>query len=313
MMYDFSVIIPTYNRPESLVKVIYALEHQQDAPSFEIIVVDDGSACDTGQDLKQVHVTRALQFIEADHKGPATARNRGISASKSHYLAFLGDDTIPEKDWLYKHAEAHQKRGYKENVAVLGHIEWHPRIKITPFLEYLNESGRQFGFALINDPENVPHTMFYSSNLSLVRTFAGDRPFNERFQDACWEDIELGYRLQKKGLNLVYEKKAIVYHDHPTSLKKFRQRFERVGYSAVIFYQLHPEVDYLGLTPSGPVPLPSKSAHLYRSILVQLSTLLPLKIPPVWEGYLRYFMIKGIHRGWDTSLMADKKFQFGKK
>ncbi|HEX2123297.1 MAG TPA: glycosyltransferase family A protein, partial [Thermoanaerobaculia bacterium] len=43
----FSVVIPTYNRLDMLLRVLDALERQIDAPPFETIVVNDGSKDDT--------------------------------------------------------------------------------------------------------------------------------------------------------------------------------------------------------------------------------------------------------------------------
>ena len=40
---EISVIVPTHNRLEILPEVLAALERQEDAPLFEILVVDDGS------------------------------------------------------------------------------------------------------------------------------------------------------------------------------------------------------------------------------------------------------------------------------
>jgi glycosyltransferase involved in cell wall biosynthesis len=39
----FSVVIPTYQRPDTLFLVLDALGSQREAPSFEVVVVDDGS------------------------------------------------------------------------------------------------------------------------------------------------------------------------------------------------------------------------------------------------------------------------------
>ena len=59
---EFSVVIPTYNRMDTLPEVLSALEAQSDAPPFEVVVVDDvavvaeGAAADD-DDVKAVLVT----------------------------------------------------------------------------------------------------------------------------------------------------------------------------------------------------------------------------------------------------------------
>src|SRR5690606_27849837 len=101
---------------------------------------------------------------------------------------------------------------------------WHPRMRRTPFLDYLNEQGLQFGYALIRDPEDVPFNFFYTSNLSLGRERLLAEPFDEGFPYPAWEDIETAWRLCRRGMRLVYEPRARVAHDHPTDFDRFAAR-----------------------------------------------------------------------------------------
>ena len=99
---------------------------------------------------------------------------------------------------------------------MIGYTRWHPRMRLNPFLRYINEYGLQFGYALIDDPENVPFNFFYTSNVSLPRELLLAEPFDLSFPYPAWEDIELSYRLEKGGMRLVYDRTATVAHDHPT-------------------------------------------------------------------------------------------------
>ena len=101
--------------------------------------------------------------------------------------------------------------------------------RLNPFLRYINEYGLQFGYRLIEEPEDVPFNFFYTSNLSLDRQRLLEDPFDEGFPYAAWEDIEVSYRLSQKGQRLVYEKDAVTRHDHPTSLERFMARQEKAA------------------------------------------------------------------------------------
>src|SRR6202023_4279595 len=137
-----------------------------------------------------------------------------------------------------------------------------PRMRVTPFLRYITEHGLQFGYALIRDPEDLPFNFFYTSNLSLSRELLLAEPFDLRFPYAAWEDIELAYRLKRRGLHLIYEPAATVAHDHPTDLARFAARQERAGYCAVGFYRLHPELGgFLASGPAGPPPRSQRRPH----------------------------------------------------
>jgi glycosyltransferase involved in cell wall biosynthesis len=293
-----SVVIPTHDRIDVLPEVLDALERQEGAPAFEIIVVDDGSA----EDTKRFLATRRpgaveLRTIAQENRGPAAARNAGVALSRAPWVAFLGDDTVPSPGWLRRLHEALERRG-DPRIAVIGRTEWHSRMRVTPFLRHINENGAQFGFALIEDPERVPFNFFYTSNLALGRQLLLEEPFDESFPYPAWEDIETAYRLQAKGMRLCYEPAAEVRHHHPTDLDRFCSRQEMAGYSAVVFYLRHPELGpMLGLGPSGPPPPLGVGFRVQRAVARALQRW-PLMTPRLWDEVLRGHYILGLHRGW---------------
>jgi glycosyltransferase involved in cell wall biosynthesis len=300
---EVSVVIPTHNRLEVLTEVLSALVRQEGAPSFEVVVVDDGSTDGTTEWLRGRSFDLQLRVLTQENRGPAAARNTGVVVAAGHWVAFLGDDTVPAVGWLAAHRAAHRRHGDDLHLAVIGYTGWHPRMRLTPFLRYINEHGLQFGYALIRDPEDVPFNFFYTSNLSLPRDLLLAEPFDLRFPHAAWEDIELAYRLKKRGLHMIYEPAASVAHDHPTDLARFAARQERAGYNAVVFYRLHPDLGgFLGIGPAGPPPLPDGAAHRRRERLVRALQKCPVALHQLWEDVLRYHYIKGLHRAWDSAL-----------
>ena len=77
MVYEVSVVIPTYNRLEVLAEVLQALEFQHEAPPFEVIVVDDGSTDGTSHWLRNRTFRLPLRVLTQENRGPAAARNTG--------------------------------------------------------------------------------------------------------------------------------------------------------------------------------------------------------------------------------------------
>jgi GT2 family glycosyltransferase/glycosyltransferase involved in cell wall biosynthesis len=295
---EFSVIIPTHNRRALLGEVITALSAQQHAPPFEVIVVDDGSTDGTREWLAS-RDGRGFSVITQPNRGPAAARNAGLAIARGRIVAFLGDDTIPAPDWLAAHAAAHRRANNDPRLAVIGRVDWHDRIRVTPFLRHINEHGAQFGFALIDNPQDVPFNFFYTANVSINRNAAGDERFDEEFPDAAWEDIEFAYRLTRNGLRIHYAADARVRHDHPTQVDSFLRRQERAGYAAVIFHERHPELgSFLGLGPEGPPSMetsPITRAHVWGAALLDR---LGIPYPGGWDGMLRHGYLQGLHRGW---------------
>lgn len=299
MTIDYSIIIPTFERVDVLPEVLEGLENQQDAPSFEVIVVDDGSGDGTAAFLGDYRGNLAITILGQPNQGPASARNRGVAAARGRRLAFLGDDTVPSPGWLRAHDRAWRRAGGGGEIAIIGYTSWHPRMRTNRFLHYINEYGAQFGYALIDAPERVPFNFFYTSNLSLGRHLLEAEPFDLGFPYAAWEDIELAYRLEKRGMRLAYAADATVLHDHPTDLARFAERQERAGYSAVVFHRLHPELGgFLGLGPGGPPPLPSRRKQRLREGLARVLQKLPVETPRLWDAILRFHYIRGLQRGW---------------
>jgi len=321
---DVSIVIPTHDRLDTLPEVLEALERQEGAPSFEVIVVDDGSTDGTARWLAERaagHGARAgagatprspavardllaLRVLHQENRGPAAARNAGVAIARGQWVAFLGDDTVPSAGWLRRLHDALASRGDPLR-AVIGRTEWHPRMRQTPFLRHINENGAQFGFALIDDPERVPFNFFYTSNLFLARRLLLEEPFDESFPYPAWEDIETAYRLERKGMRLCYEPAAVVSHHHPTDLERFCRRQERAGYSAVVFYRRHPELgSMLGLSPAGP-PSPLGWQWRVYGVMARALQNFPVTMPRVWDEVLRGHYILGLRRGWAEETLRD--------
>lgn len=97
-MADVSVVIPTWNRADVLVKAVRSVLSQSLAP-LEVLVCDDGSTDNTYEKIQALNDPRVV-WIPGHHSGlPAVPRNRGIARSKGNWIAFLDsdDEWLPEK------------------------------------------------------------------------------------------------------------------------------------------------------------------------------------------------------------------------
>jgi len=88
----FSVVIPVYNRAQSLAVAIRSVLDQSER-NFEVIVVDDGSADDPERVVRAFHDPRIF-FVHQDNRGGSAARNAGIDRASGRFIAFLDSDDI---------------------------------------------------------------------------------------------------------------------------------------------------------------------------------------------------------------------------
>lgn len=95
---DISIVIPVYNRADTIGRAIASCRAQSFA-TFEIIVVDDGSTDETLARVAAIADLR-LQVVRHDvNRGGGAARNSGIDAARGRFVALLDsdDEWLPEK------------------------------------------------------------------------------------------------------------------------------------------------------------------------------------------------------------------------
>ncbi|HXF44202.1 MAG TPA: glycosyltransferase family 2 protein [Candidatus Paceibacterota bacterium] len=88
---DVSVIITTYNRPETLKRAVESVL-SQDFKDFELIVVDDGSTKETKKAVMEFSDPRVVYIRNPKNIGGTKSLNIGLKFSKGKYICPLDDD-----------------------------------------------------------------------------------------------------------------------------------------------------------------------------------------------------------------------------
>jgi glycosyltransferase involved in cell wall biosynthesis len=241
-----SVVVPTFNRPEGLLRVLNAFEQQRpnDLP-FELVVVDDGSDDGTSELLASWRSRRyPLRFARQANGGPARARNRALAVASGEIVLFGGDDIEPHPDLVSEHVREHHRRG-DPRVAVLGLTRWPEGEELTSTMRHIDGPGaQQFSYAVFTDGAEYDFRHFYTSNVSvrrdLLRREAGG--FSTDFPAAAFEDAELAYRLSMRGMRIVYRASALAWHHHHYDARSFFQRQLKCGEMADVFVRAHPQL-----------------------------------------------------------------------
>lgn len=230
---DFSIIIPSYNRPQRLAQCLSVIA-QLDYPreKFEAIVVDDGSFEPLDNVVAPFQEQLDLSLIRQDNAGAAKARNTGAQRARGRFLAFTDDDCTPSPHWLTALAQGLTSA---PNCLIGGRI-------LNALEDNLFSTASQllidYLYSYYNaDPERA---RFFTSNNMAIATeiFLAVGGFDTTYPRAASEDRELCDRLSELGYGLRYVPEATVSHAHHLGWRSFWQQHFYYGRGAYCFHQI---------------------------------------------------------------------------
>lgn len=104
---DISVVIPLYNKNDSIARSIDSIMRQELLPR-EVIVVDDGSTDGSGEKAASISMT-GLRVVRQPNAGVSAARNRGVQEASGEWVAFLDADDEWLPGFLRTVSEMHER------------------------------------------------------------------------------------------------------------------------------------------------------------------------------------------------------------
>ena len=198
----WSVIVPTYNRPNTLRQTLAALAVQTDE-DCEVIVVDDGSTDETAKIIASEFPS--VRLLRQPNQGPAAARNHGIRESTGEIIAFTDDDCVPPPDWLARLADGYRR--YPHVAGVGGYLEPPGGLLDSNIFARYERYAARFVYGVC-DHEVVGGfecPAGGTNNMSYRRGILGQiGGFDETFPYAAGEDADLKWRISKTGARLLY-------------------------------------------------------------------------------------------------------------
>lgn len=229
---DVTVVIPVRDNASGLTRLLASLR------GLQVVVVDDGSAIPVAEEIcDETHCCDITILRHPASRGPAAARNTGLSSCTTEFVAFLDSDVVPRRGWLE---------------ALLGHF-CDPAVGlVAPRIVGLTDSGRLISrYEAVRSSLDlgqreapvvpygrvayVPSAALICRRSALVQ--AGG--FDERLQ--AGEDVDLCWRLIDAGTRLRYEPVAQVAHDHRVQLRDWVARKAFYGSSAAPLSSRHPD------------------------------------------------------------------------
>jgi glycosyltransferase involved in cell wall biosynthesis len=233
-----SVVIPTYNRRPILEKCLLALERQQVSPEidrYEVVVVDDGSTDGTPDWLRgAAERFPHVRLIEQSHGGPAEGRNRGVDHAYGDVIVFIDSDLVVTDSFLSCHASSLVR-------------SWEARGDRLCFTygAVVNTANFEQPTAERHKLRDLSWAYFATGNVAIAKEVLQRAGlFDTGFRLYGWEDLELGERLRRMGVQLIKCPAAVGYHWHPAlTLDQIPRLIEVEGERArmgLVFFRKHP-------------------------------------------------------------------------
>lgn len=239
-----SVVVPTYNRRETVRRTLQTLFAQTIASTdYEIIVVVDGSTDGTAEALQSLRPACHFRVHERPNGGLAAARNTGFRLAESEFVLFLDDDMLCDPHMVALHHEAHQ---LQKGIAAFGAIFLSPDSPPSLAAECFNREIGAFHLQHLSNPGRaiMPEECVFG-NASVPRAALVELGgFDEQFR--MREDLELGTRLFGAGYCPVYVPGAITHEYYDKNSSDLIRDAERFAESDFLYDRKHPGLDHPG-------------------------------------------------------------------
>jgi O-antigen/teichoic acid export membrane protein/glycosyltransferase involved in cell wall biosynthesis len=210
-----SIIIPYYNQPQFVKEAVLSAK-EQNYPSVEIIIVDDGSAVPADSLLER---GAGITILRTENRGVSAARNLGFSKSSGEFLIFLDSDDRLMPGAIEAHLQA---------------LEDHPEAGLSfgP-TKTINHDGEEVRAAHICRPRKEYFLPLLESNLIgspgavMMRrdSFVTAGMFNESF--SMGEDYDLYLRIARQRPLVRHTFCALEYREHGSNTSQAQEQMLR--------------------------------------------------------------------------------------
>lgn len=255
-----SVIVPTEGRGDSLIRLLRTLGADRASPPLEVLVVADRDHATAAAAVASLAVPFPVRVLEQrPSRGAAVARNLGASHAIGDLLLFIDDDIEPTGDVVAEHRRLHDggpravigaprpRRSPDPGFRELAGWAWWERQ-----FERLRTSGHRFGY------DDV-FTGVLSMPLQVWQSIGG---FDDSLR--CREDFELGLRLVRRRIQLVFSEEGGGWHHGSRTGRRLVQRKHDEGAADVAIARIHPWA--FPALPLARLGLERRSVFLMRAV-----------------------------------------------
>ncbi len=245
----FSIIIPTYNRSDSLKITIDSLLALNSVPQdFEILIIDNGSTDNTrtvAEAAIKSNLERRIKYHYEDVPGLLSGRHRGAFESKGDILVYVDDDIEADPYWLEAISEAFEDpETHLVGGKSLPKYESTPPDWLDAFWRRNGKLIRCFYLSLVDFGDQIAEispVYVWGLNFSIRKdTLFKVGGFNPECVPKAFQryqgdgDTGLAWKVKAAGYKVIYQPTALVYHLVPNQrlmVDYFVQRMFSAGVS----------------------------------------------------------------------------------
>src|SRR5437773_6641894 len=223
-----SVVVCSYNGSRTIRDCLEGLQ-KLEYPSFEVIVVDDGSTDATAAIARE----SGFRLISTEQRGLSNARNTGMEAATGEIVAYIDDDAYPDPHWLTYLAATFLSTPH---AGVGG-----PNIPPPgggPIADCVaNAPGGPVHVLLSDDEaEHIP-----GCNMAFRKAcLKGIGGFDPQYRVAG-DDVDVCWRLRERGWTLGFSPAAMVWHHRRNSIRAYWKQQIGYGKAEALLEQKWPE------------------------------------------------------------------------
>ena len=224
-----SVVVACYNGGRTLQPCLDSLR-RLNYPSYEVVVVDDGSTDITPQ---VASLYKNFRTLRQSHQGLSVARNAGVFAVDGEVVAFTDADCRADEDWLY-YLVSDLLKG--EFVGVGGHNFLPPDDSAVAAAVMVSPGGPAHVMLTDRQAEHIPgcNMAFYKWALIAI---GGFDPIFHRAGD----DVDVCWRLQERGYRIGFSPPAFVWHYRRSTVAAYLSQQDGYGEAEAMLVRRHPE------------------------------------------------------------------------
>lgn len=224
-----SVVVASYNGDRTLEACLKSLQHLN-YPSYEVILVDDGSTDRTHEICKRF----PIHYIRHDrNQGLSAARNSGIAAATGEIVAFTDSDCRADVDWLYYLVGDLLN---SEFAGIGGHNLLPPEDSWIAAAVMVSPGGPAHVMLTDRIAEHIPgcNMAFYKWALEDIGGF--DAIFLK-----AGDDVDVCWRLQQQGYRLGFSPGGFVWHYRRATVRDYLKQQHGYGEAEALLGRRHPE------------------------------------------------------------------------